>query len=439
MPRGRKQGRTKTVVDKDVLSLFQEALGDNSGGPTRIDIVAPKFQTLSTECQRFVNVVLLLGSSGMIREGLHLCSDVSNGAVLDAVHAYGKRLQETFDATFGAVPDLSPWKDESMLGFNFAAIPPDTRKAFLEGYSAKVRQENPLVQVAVATCKNLTSYRSALADNDDLNDGFLVRGAGGLIAPLDGLAAFNLKALYIALTAPPTMDGSDRAKVANARKMVLLCAHKLYVIGHNIYEGVLLPDIDPDEFTSVIAESIESVRRHIPRCDLAFDKILESTGTLKGNFSTYYKDYAASNDPTIILQNFVVDVSRDTKGSPELSRQFRTIIRHYRKLAGQRASDPRLQSLFGQINGSFGDLARADRDADEADVTGGSTGGATGGATNRATGGAGGAPTSATPTKAAETPPAVAETPPAETAATPPAVAETPPPALSAEVVKPTE
>jgi hypothetical protein len=110
--------------------------------------------------------------------------------------------------------------------------------------------------------------------------------------------------------------------------------------------------------------SIDEVKKHIPRCDQAFQKIIESVDLLKGNFNGYYKDYTASGNPTIIMENFVLDVSKNTKSSPAVTAQFRRIIAHYRKLASQQASNPKLQSLFAQVDANFHELEKRSKEAD---------------------------------------------------------------------------
>ena len=119
----------------------------------------------------------------------------------------------------------------------------------------------------------------------------------------------------------------------------------------------------------VIISSLDDVKKHIPRCDEAFDKIRESVGLLKGNFGGYYKDYVASNNPTIIMENFVLDVSKKTESSPKVTGQFRRIISHYRKLASQQAQHPKLRTLFEQVDKNFSALEKESRVADEADTS----------------------------------------------------------------------
>jgi hypothetical protein len=262
------------------------------------------------------------------------------------------------------------------------------------------------VQVAVTTCRHLTPYKRNLTDREkgeeaksrELSDSFLL-AAGSKICPIDGCPAFNAKGLYMSLNGAllryRATDPERAARLEIAKKMVLMCLHKIYTITFAVYEGFLMPDIDPEEFTEVIAQSIDKVQGQIPRCREAFEQIRKSTDMLKENFEGYYHDYAASNDPTIILQNYVKDVSTKTRGSAKIAGQFRKIIAHYRKLAGAKANDPRIAGLMGKVNSSFQAMEKADRRADEEGKAGeaeASAGGPAAGAPAPVSGPADGAP-----------------------------------------------
>jgi hypothetical protein len=115
------------------------------------------------------------------------------------------------------------------------------------------------------------------------------------------------------------------------------------------------PDIDVDEFVNVIVSSIDQIKNQpsLSRCTRAFDKIKESVHMLKDNFSEYYKDFLETKNSTIIMENFVIDVSKNTKKDPQLMQQFRKIISHYRSLAKSNIQNPQLRALFERVNDQF--------------------------------------------------------------------------------------
>ena len=107
--------------------------------------------------------------------------------------------------------------------------------------------------------------------------------------------------------------------------------------------------------------SISDVKKHIPRCNDAFNKILEAVDLLKGNFGDYYNDYMSSNNPAIIMENFVVDVARRSDATPQITRQFRQIISYYKKLSSQHATNPKYKAIFKNINKNFDKIERLGR------------------------------------------------------------------------------
>lgn len=242
-------------------------------------------------------------------------------------------------------------------GDPYSLVPKDMAVKFLEAFSAV--KKCSVVNTAIVTCKNLIPHKKYIRDQSDLKDKFL-KGAGMTVSPIEGLS-LNVKQIYI----------SDLLSAVD-RKFILIVLHKMWTISHDVYEAVSSPDIDVNEFVMVIMSSIGEVRRHIPRCDQAFDKIIQSVDLLKGNFDGYYRDYVASSNPTIIMENFVLDVSKSTNSSPQVTAQFRKIITHYRKLASQQASHPKLQSLFKQVDKNFQELERQNRAADTIDSDSGS-------------------------------------------------------------------
>jgi hypothetical protein len=232
-------------------------------------------------------------------------------------------------------------------------VPAKTATRFNEVYTAT--KSCNVVNVIVATCSTLVKYKRFLRDPADLKDKFLVQYAGLSFSPFQGLPQFNFKHLYVSLAA------------AEDKRFVMTVMHKMFAISHDVYEAASAPDVNLDELKSVVLGSIGDVKKMIPRCDEAFTKIADSVDLLKSNFGGYYKDYMASNNPTIIMENFVLDVSKKTDSSPRVTAQFRKIIAHYRKLSSQQASHPKLQALFHQVDKNFQELEKGDRAADAKD------------------------------------------------------------------------
>jgi hypothetical protein len=344
---GRRGIKSKTVkatlANKDVLDMFQNVIGTSNGG-VALWVAHPKYQRIAHHVGRFIKLISLFRGSSVMQ--------LFPGP-LDHLGLYLESLEVQFAQSFCA-PDLAPYMPpDAVVGMadDYEGIPPEVAAEFSARASA-VKSCN-LANLIVTTCKNLIQHKKSLEKQQALKDRFLMHGVGMAFCPLPDLPQVNFKQIYI----------DDRLNAAD-REYVLTILHKLYAIGHDVYEAVSAPDVDVDEFTDVIMTSIGDVRKHIPRCEQAFDKIEESVGLLKGNFGDYYKDYIASNNPTIIMENFVLDVSKSTQSSPVVAQQFRQIIKHYKQIVAQKSSNPKLASLFQQVDANFQELESKGRDAD---------------------------------------------------------------------------
>ena len=339
-----------TINNKDVMEMFHGVLGTGEGTDLNLTIVYPKYLKIVEHCGRYMRLLEAVRDSAVMgrfpAEGGHLAGYVS-------------ALREQAAAVLSA-PDLAalhpPGQLEQMSGqpVDYRAVTREEYDAFAAVYRA-IKDSN-LVNTIVVTCNNLVPHKKSLEDSTALKDRFLTRSAGLSFAPLPGLPAMNFKQIYISDLLTPT-----------DKQFIMLVLHKMFMISHDVYETMSSPDIDVDEFVQVIIKSLDDVKKHIPRCDEAFDKIRDSVALLKGNFGGYYKDFVASNNPTIIMENFVLDVSKSTKSSPKVTAQFRRIISHYRKLASQQALHPQMRSLFAQVDKNFQELEKRSREADDAE------------------------------------------------------------------------
>jgi hypothetical protein len=146
----------------------------------------------------------------------------------------------------------------------------------------------------------------------------------------------------------------------------MIFLHKLYHVTHDVYEAASQPDVNVDDFVDVIMSAMDDLKKHIPRCDEAFGKIRASVDLLRGNFSRYHRDMKQAGNPSIIMENFVIDVSSSSGGtSLKVKQQFKKIIGHYRKLAQSRPMDQRAKSLFGEIDRNFAALEKTGGDSED--------------------------------------------------------------------------
>lgn len=138
----------------------------------------------------------------------------------------------------------------------------------------------------------------------------------------------------------------------------------LYNTCFDVYQIITSPDIDISKFSDLIVESIKQAKKMIPRANKAFRKIEESVELLKDNFQNYYKDFVTTKNPTIIIENFILDVSKENSGDVdlELARQFKKIVMFYQKKSQGKIKDPKVNKLFEMLNKNFEMLNVKDTD-----------------------------------------------------------------------------
>jgi len=341
-----------TLQDKDVLDMFHGVLGTD-GASINFPIVWLKYKRIRYHTERFIKLIQTFTESSLMKQ-------FSEETML--ITSYHKELRIQFDTVFISPdldryidPDKAPISKELNTGQPWLSITPDFSKApkkELEKFEEtfKIAKNCNIVNLIIQVCNNLIKCRYYLREKEQLNDKFLTKTAGSAFCPLPNLDAANFKYIY----------NSDLTTDTD-KKLILQILHKMYVISYEVYRSVSDPDVDIDEFVDVIMNSLQDVRKHIPRCDQAFDKIAESVYLLKDNFSGYYRDYVASNNPTVIMENFVLDVSKNTSPNARLTAQFRNIITHYRKLASQQANNPKMRALFQQVDKNYQELERQTR------------------------------------------------------------------------------
>jgi hypothetical protein len=124
-------------------------------------------------------------------------------------------------------------------------------------------------------------------------------------------------------------------------------------MSRDVYRTITSPDVDVAEFSKSIIASITQVKKQIPRCERAFAKIEASVSLLEGNFDGYYKDFVQSQNPSTIIESFVIDVSNTGGADMQTTRQFRKIIDYYRRATQGKIKDPKIKKVFDMLNSNF--------------------------------------------------------------------------------------
>lgn len=308
-----------------------------------------KFGRMLQAAKHFADVLFALRDSHIFAQidgddsAFSVCArDINNFVVRSAIAMYSQ---------FGI--EVRPMFE---VGGRFAPpaeTPPisriDSCANFQSTYDALIASAQ--VRIIIQACDVLAPFKSSLANIDALKGGFLETMPSGAFTPIAG---FDVKDAYIQ---------HDNAR---ARELLVLFLHKVYTYGLHMYTEYVAPDMSPEQLTTVVRDAIATLRKvpSLSRCDQAFNMIEKSIGKLRENFSTYYADFAQTRSATTIFENFVLDVSKDSKEGKDgkrksalVARQFQLIVNYYREQAaanpGMRQADT-LFEHFAKFNQQLG-------------------------------------------------------------------------------------
>lgn len=185
------------------------------------------------------------------------------------------------------------------------------------------------------------------ADKHDLEDqaglsNSFIQNADGDFLRLFSFSVLDFKLLYCSDIMNKELD-----------KYILLSLHLLYRKLSIIVAEINKPDIDVGKFATILVDHIDSLRKQIPGCDLAFDKIKQSVDLLKNNFGEYHKDFIISANASVIIEHFVRDVSANAGGDARLAMQFKKITEFYSSRMKTRETSSDVEKIFSLLRSNL--------------------------------------------------------------------------------------
>ena len=214
-----------------------------------------------------------------------------------------------------------------------------TKDMIVENYSAF--KESYVIQECIMICSCLAPYKDYIGDSANLSDKFIK-------SMNSGTKIINFTNIDLAIM------WAKPCATASIKNFMLNWMHILYINTYNIYQTIISPDVDVDRLSEVLIEAITNIEKHpeLNRCKKAFSKLKNSVELLKGNFSEYYRDFLQSKNPTIIIESFISDVSRQEHADTEVIYQFKKIISFYRKAANSNHQklDPNVFKLLDMLD-----------------------------------------------------------------------------------------
>jgi hypothetical protein len=199
-------------------------------------------------------------------------------------------------------------------------------------------KNNAFVKQIIITSSNLSAYKKNLT-SDPIDDIFIKREPGLILQPL-AFSSLDLKVIWMSST-------NDKAK-----KFILSILKHTYTIGIDTYDILTSPDVDIKKFSRLLIDNIAKMKKRIPRCDKAFGIIENSVKLLETNFKNYFRTSIEAENPSLIIESFVVDISTSQKVSPVVTAEFRKII-GFLKEQNSQSNDPKIKKLFSMLNNQF--------------------------------------------------------------------------------------
>jgi hypothetical protein len=316
----------KSIKDERLTDMFAQMTGAKAADP---HIVIPKFNTLRKSAMIIIKTLEKFGNNDKMRRTFP--SFIPN---FDEILEYTKNL--TIALQFAIVTEEQVSDDNIHVLY-------------------KATKECREVRCISVMCARL---RKDMVQINDLNIHYIGEQADGSYTPFP-FTNLNFYNLWTEIS--DIEVGGDKIK-----EYVLQVLKKIMEKSYEIQNIMVSPDIDVEEFSSVLVEAITKARGQLPRCQQAFDKIEEAVGTLRNNFGEYYKEFMISKKPNSILESFVSDVASKHKGNTRLKWQFMQIVNFYRKHSqGKIAKDSNLNYIFDTLDEHLDELGKATGDEKE--------------------------------------------------------------------------
>jgi hypothetical protein len=326
--------KVKKLIPKDMgndqealTELFEQMTGVKDAD---IDIILPKYIDVMNMLRKFYKLYRLLSE---------LNAFVDTFSEFVWITEIKQFLQEMIDQC--GLDHNNGYKVETLRHeFVEKKMSPDQIKEYVNQLYRKVKTSQVIKKIMV-TSANLSPFRIHLS-LDSPSDTFIKREPGDMFAPL-GFTTLDLKLIWSYDVEPKCL------------KFILSILQHTYKLSYDIYDTIYSPDVDIGEFSGLLINTIAKLRKQIPRCDKAFDVIENSVNMLRSNFKDYFRLSVESENPSTILESFIIDVAGSQKANPSVVSQFRRITSFMKKNASN-SNDPRVKKLFSMLNTQFGKI-----------------------------------------------------------------------------------
>ena len=305
----------------DIQHYFNQMVGSEKADP---DIVLPKYKELIANMKTIMHQLKSFSNDILVKiEDQKMC-------VAD-IDTYVASIGELIGTT---VPD------EKFDPENYTII-----------------KDHDLIQTFIVLCSNLSDIHAHLKKEwVDVDKKFMHRYSNHEFTPFP-FAKVDFKRMWM-------VDGESNPPL---REYIFILLSKLLKTSHRIYKIVTSPDVDVSKLSKIIVSALSGLRKHLPRCGKAFNKIEESVSMLESNFDGYYMDFVQSKDSTNIFTSFIGDVADNCDSDPQLIFQCRKIVNFYRRNAQKKVANgevsPEKNKMFDTLMKNYNILEKKASDA----------------------------------------------------------------------------
>lgn len=308
----------------DIGSLFNQLLGVDEADPS---IIKPKYINLRHNISSLSSLFGMLASDKMIE-----CIG-DNKEWLSDMSTYSNTLVE--ESRIRVMTDDEIPADKTELNKMYKQL-----------------KESGRVKALFVVASQLKPYEDFILSPEHSGGEWIDDIPGFDFTPFSSFSNYDLK--YVR-----TADSIDEG----TRKFIFKIVTKIYQFIVAIMRIVLSPDVDKGAFSAILLEQVKGMKKHIPRCDEAFDRIADSAKLLEDNFDDYYKGFVQSRESSSMIQSFIIDVAGKQKSSAVLTNQFHKIISFYRKQTAGRVLHPKFQKVMDKLDEAYNMAESRDEEA----------------------------------------------------------------------------
>jgi len=331
------------IKNRDINGMFNEMCGE---GVVPIHIAFEKYTKLKDKLASFITMLENFCKGSFAKT--YKDYEMPMAEILVFCHQSRKELETYFPPP--------PFSEMDIMKFLSGEKKLDIELEIKFSEVYKRAKGVDLVSNCVKTCNQLIKYKNYLISKDESgknnpSGSFITSAPGGEFRPLY-FSSFNVKEAFI------RSDMTD-----HFRNYILMVLAMTIEYTYDIYNIYISPDWDPVVFSQIMTANIEEVKKQIPRCNKAFQRIEQSLGLLESNMNNYYKDFVVTRNPSTMMENFVNDVAlKNENTDPETTRQFKEIIKYYQKMSNGQIKDPRIKTLFDQVNSIAGESILSEKE-----------------------------------------------------------------------------